>query len=120
MLTEYEKNVQKYCGNDWRTTSVDDKNGGYGIACVIAYLDGTEPIAADLAKKMATSPDDIIEAFENLKCAGVFSEEFDAREDDALKGDKGQREFDLAWGQIAGIASGLVYRPASNSFRQAK
>ena len=118
MKDKYETWVSQFCGKNWKTSSREDRDSGLGIACVCSYLLGTSAIVESIANDIGVEEEEIEDVMERLEDAGVFSGSCDARNDPALNGDEKDREFRMAWGYVGGIASGLVFRPASPQEKQ--
>ena len=51
---QYEVSVQDCCGANWREVSAEEKDGGYGVACMLAFLNGCQPYLEDLARWLTT------------------------------------------------------------------
>jgi hypothetical protein len=92
---------------------MDERDGGYGIAICLAYLQGVSPKLNDLADAIGTPPYILEIAYKRLQINGIFSPEcplLDARE---LKMSQAQTEDEItqcakAWCHIAGLASGFI------------
>ena len=110
----YEDTVRKICGDDWKTVAAQEKEGGFGVAIVTAYLRGCRPAVNDLVAHLSgkpgeVTPDDIIAPYTRLMRAGVFSKDWGARKDKALLNQTGIKEdFDRAMSHVAGIAGGFI------------
>lgn len=105
---KYEETVKKICGDSWRDTTEDESDGGYAVACVLAYLDNSRPGILDIAKHLGVMPQDIDIAYRRLQATGIFSPEYDARRDKSLNGYATPNEGRTAWCLIAGVGSGYV------------
>lgn len=100
---KYEDFVRRVCGDDWRTVNDAERHGGYGVACIKAFMRGVRPSAVDLAAHLQVTPDEIATAYNRLNRNGVFSHRWAAKRDTLL-----QTEDDHAWSHIAAIAGGFV------------
>jgi len=131
---QYESIISDICGRNWRSASEFDYQGGLGVAIVLSYLKGVKPTIDDMSKHLDIVTDDLYGPFQRLLYGGIFLKEFNARSDPELLG-RGISESvakaeciedkDLirnAWCQVAGIASGIIYRNPSkiNSSRKKK
>ena len=109
---KYEDEVRRVCGDDWRVASVQEKDGGYGVACLQAFIKGVRPVPADLAAHLSVRPDDIIAGYTRLNKNGVFSYDgFDAKHDKALLSKVGSEEWNRSWAHIAAMAGGFMGKP---------
>jgi hypothetical protein len=118
MREDVEQFVAKIC-REWKDTD-QDKVGGYGVACMQAYINGVKPTVPDLAKFLEVKEDEIRLPFQRLLQSGMFSKAFNARGDKALNLKLKNKENDsskilCAWGYVAGIAANLVVRNYSNT-----
>jgi hypothetical protein len=105
----YEDTVRKICGESWKTVNQQEKEGGYGVAVMIAFLRGCRPALQDLSAHLEVPTDDIISAYTRLAKNGVFQKDWGARKDRALLGQAESRDVhDRAWAHIAGMASGFI------------
>ena len=112
----YEKLVQKYCGPNWRDLEGPEKMGGFGVACMLAFIDGKVDANVDaIAGHLEVTPSEIQVPFVNLLRSGLFYNEFNARNDVALNGNDTRTNVLCAWGHVAGIAGGLIFRNMNNS-----
>lgn len=121
MLERYDKIIEKICGEYWKE-SKEGRDAGYGVACMLSFLNGTNVTIEDMAKHLKIDRKEIKDSFERLLKCGCFSSNFNAFEDDALNF-KGFREGIFtyekwgedqsvinAWCHIAGMADGNIYR----------
>jgi len=121
MLDRYIKIINKLCGEYWKE-SREGRDAGYGVACMLAFLNGISPNADEMSAHLGVDKKDIKIPFDRLYKTGCFSSKFNAVEDDALNF-KGFREGILtyenwaedqsvinAWCHIAGIADGNIER----------
>lgn len=105
---KYEDVVRKVCGDGWRAVSKEERDGGYGVACVVAFLRGVRPSVADLASHLQVSSDEILPAHTRLLRNGVFSSRFNAKRDQALLSNLAEEEAQRAWAHIAALAGGFI------------
>jgi hypothetical protein len=116
--------VSVMCRENWEATT-EEKNGGLGVACMQAYLNGIKPAVKELSEFLQVGPEDLEYPFQNLLQSGMFSKSFNARGDTSLnldpkknKRDKNAeemlRDMYCAWGHVAAISSGLIIRNYSN------
>ena len=109
---KYEDQVRKICGETWRTVNEDECIGGYGVACVIAYMRGVKPSLPDVAKHLGVTPDEINVPFVRLLRNGVFHrDKWNTKEDKSLLGDSGEEEAHRAWAFVAAVSSGFLGVP---------
>lgn len=102
---KYEETVRKICGENWRDASTTDREGGYGVAIVYAFLKGTRPTINDMSNSLDVDISDIEIPYSRLARAGVFSKKWNAKSDPYLN----IKNID-SWGfsHIAGLASGNI------------
>lgn len=109
---KYEEVVRRICGDDWRTVSPQERDGGYGVACVQAFLKGVRPVPADLAAHLSVKPDDLIVGYTRLNKNGVFSyDNYNAKHDKGLQAPMGSDDWNRTWGHIAAMAGGFMGKP---------
>jgi hypothetical protein len=101
--------VEMICGEGWNNNEAD-RNGGYGVAIVVAFIKGVKPELPAIASYLKLKEDELRPAFNNLFECGVFSTKFNAKKDNALLGRASDAEIKMAWGQISGLASSLIYQ----------
>ena len=82
---KYEEIVKTICGEAWQVNQVE-RDGGYGVACLLAFMKGSKPTVDAIATHLGVSIDEIQLPYSRLIRAGVFSNEFNAREDSWLLG----------------------------------
>jgi len=123
MREDAKKFVDFVCGEDWEDASDEDRAGGYGVACMQAYINGVKPTIDSLASFLAIeNPKEIYGPFSQLLQSGMFSKAFNARGDvhlnlklDKIKKDEiFIRKTKCAWGHVAAISAGLIVRNYSN------
>ena len=112
-MLKYRDIVNNICNDGWENNEAD-KYGGYGVACLLAYMNGASPEAASIANHLNVETESIKIPFSRLAKAGVFARGFDARNDKALLGQLGDAESRCAWCHVAGIASDAIYRHFSS------
>lgn len=120
---KFDKFVETVCGQNWREASREDLEGGYAIAMLISFMKGTSPTLKDLARNIGLSERDIETPYNRLFQSGVFLEQFGAKSDPELLGKTFNNKKDCrvaewkqdqaylnAWGHIAAIGSGTIFR----------
>lgn len=112
--------VNEICRSEtWDTGNSEERDLGYGVACMQAYLIGIKPTINDLSTYLEIDRRDMQPAFQRMLQCGLFSKAFNARGDNALNIKPNKRksltEILCAWGNIAGIAAGLVIRNYSKA-----
>lgn len=109
---KYEDQVRKICGESWKTVSDQEKQGGMGVACMIAYMRGVKPALPDIAKHLGVTADEINVPFVRLLRNGAFHRDrWDAKNDPTLLGDDGEEEAHRAWAFVAAVGSGFLGVP---------
>lgn len=103
----YEDSVRKICGDDWKTISLPEKEGGMGVAIVQAYLRGTRPALNDMATHLGVPADEIYAPFNRLAKSGVFSKAWDTKKDPYLTS-RDIGDYNFGWSHIAGLACGYI------------
>jgi hypothetical protein len=120
---KFEKFVETVCGQNWREVSKDDLDGGYAVAIFVSFIKGTPPTLKELARNIGLSERDIETPYNRLFQSGVFSDKFNARNDPELIGRTFNNKKDCriiewtqdqaylnAWGHIAAVGSGAIFR----------
>jgi hypothetical protein len=107
---KYENRVREICGDEWRTTEANERDGGYGVAIMVAYLNGARPTLDDMSRHLRVDIEEIEIAFRRLQANGVFLPDYDTRNDLAILEDNSVDPVEIrtAWATIAGQASGFV------------
>ena len=107
---KYEEIVLQICccDNDWRNNSEEERDSVYGVAIMMAFLDGCRPMIEDLSKSLNVEVTEMEVAFRRLQASGMFSMKFNARRDRCLNGYSSAQDGRTAWSFIAGISSGYV------------
>lgn len=109
---KYEDHVRKICGESWRTVSDQERHGGYGVACMTAYLRGVKPALPDVAKHLGVTADEIGTPFVRLLRNGAFHRDrWNSKNDNSLMGNEGEDEAQRAWSFVAAVASGFLGAP---------
>lgn len=121
MLERYNKIIEDTCGEHWKE-SKEGRDAGYGVGCMLAFLNGINVSIEDMSKHLFVDKKDLKDPFERLLRCGCFSDNFYAVADDALNF-KSFREGIVthenwtennsirnAWCHIAGIADGNIER----------
>lgn len=103
----YEEVVRRICGEDWKTVNISEREGGIGVACVVAYMKGARPSVGEMASHLGIPSDDVYMPFQRLSRHGVFSD-WDIKKDKALLSQLGDDEAQRAWAHIAALASGFI------------
>jgi hypothetical protein len=104
----YEDMVRRVCGENWKTVAKEEREGGYGVACVEAYRRGVRPTVNDLASHLAVTPEEILSAHARLLRNGVFSQRWNARKDQVLQNGVADDDGQRAWAHVAAIAGGFI------------
>jgi hypothetical protein len=104
----YEDIVRKVCGDDWRTVSHSEREGGYGVACVLAFMRGAKPNIGDLANHLGVAADEIVPAYQRLNRSGAFSNRWNVKRDRAMQGHMSDEETQKTWAHIAAVAGGFI------------
>ena len=112
---KYKEIVDSVCGHSWTEAGEDERNGGYGVACLIAFMKGADAREDSIASHLGVDSSKIQTPFLRLFKSGIFSKTFDARSDKWLLGSASPRQSQCAWGNVAGVAGGFIYRNFDNS-----
>jgi hypothetical protein len=121
----YEEKVRNICGEDWKTVNQGEKEGGYGVACMLAFMRGQRPVISELSKHLEIPADEIVAGYTRLSKNGLFNKDWGlildeegnvlveggARRDEALLGRDGTDACERAWAHIAAVAGGFIGRP---------
>jgi hypothetical protein len=107
---KYEDIVINVCGEDWQEVNSPEREGGFGVACLLAYMNGADASAESISKHLGVAIIDIQLSYSRLMRAGLFSQEFNAREDKWLLGKGSETQSLCAWCHIAAIAGDIIYR----------
>jgi len=115
---KYDDIVQTVCGKGWKTASQEEKNGGYGVAMVLAFLSGIKPDLNSFSNHLEVMSSELVTPFSRLANNDVFTSK--TSQDVELLGQgfsdtaeraaswKKDKAYTHAWCQIAAIASGIV------------
>lgn len=111
MRYEYENIVKHVCGDDWNSAnrSDDEKDGGFGVAMILAFIRGTNSRLHDLAREINVPPYALEIAYKRLQINGLLSSRSWVLSDPLLY-DNGNHDYMSrvrAWSHIAGLASGF-------------
>lgn len=112
MRSEYENVVKQVCGDDWCAgyRSPDEKDGGFGIAIILAFLRGTNNKLHDFAREIDVPPYTLEMAYKRLQINGLLSGRSWVLTDpllfDGVRCDPMSRL--RAWCHIAGLSSGFT------------
>ena len=120
---QYEEIIKGVCGDYWNQSSWEEKQGGYAVGCVIAFLNGVNPELSALSAHLGVPVKELSKPYSRLLYSGVFSDNYNAKGDLALLGKdisqtstylKGYWDKDrsilAAWCHIAAIGSGAIER----------
>ncbi len=105
---KYEDSVRRVCGDNWRSVGREERDGGYGVACMKAFLQGVRPSVSDLSSHLQVSIDEIVAAHTRLLRNGAFTPRFNAKRDEALLKNINEDDAQRAWGHIAALAGGFI------------
>jgi hypothetical protein len=107
---KYENNVKEICGDNWRETDSNERDGGYGVAMMIAFLNGARPNLDDFSRHLKVEISEIETAYRRLQSNGVFTPSYNAKNDPVLLGEHDIEPIEIraAWAIVAGQASGFV------------
>jgi hypothetical protein len=105
---KYEEVVRRICGDTWKTESKEERDGGYGVACVLAFMRGVRPSLADLSSHLQVTTEEIAPAHLRLTRNGVFTSRFNAKRDSSLQMNLSQDESQRAWAHIAALSGGFI------------
>lgn len=106
---KYEDYVRKFCGETWKTISDQERQGGYGVAVMFAYLRGVKPTLNDVAKHLGVTADEINIPFVRLLRNGAFhKDKWKSKTDSCLTGEEGDDEAHRAWGFVAAVSGGFL------------
>ena len=106
----YDDFVKTVCGENWKTDSIPDREGGYGVAIVVAFMKGIKPDLNLMAKHLGIESTILLQSFNNLMDCGIFSDKFNAKKDRMLLGHENVDNAEMAWMQICGISSAMIYQ----------
>jgi len=118
-LKKYESILGSICNtNNIYDLEGEERNGCLGVACLLAYMEGTPPYLVHLSKKLEVDQEELAVSYDRLRINGIFSNSYNAYSDKVLKSKNRkmsykseitpEHETEIAWGIIAGIASGFA------------
>ncbi|MFW6173371.1 MAG: hypothetical protein ACOC5T_06465 [Elusimicrobiota bacterium] len=122
MLKEYETVVEKICGENWKGEGRQTRQAAYGIAIMLAYINGVELTLNSMSDHLDIDLSSLRHSFARLQQSGIFIDVVNIKSDKPLLGcgysDTGVRIDDFsseeasrnAWCHVAGIASGAINR----------
>ena len=106
---KHEHQISGICGSDWRTVNQQERNGGYGVACMIAFLHGVSANLSDIAFYLGVTTDEITPSFIRLHKNGFFTNNRGSRKDKALLYQiNDDIESTRAWCFVAAVAGGIT------------
>ena len=112
MKPEYENIVKYVCGEDWNAgyKSADEKDGGFGVAIILAFVRGTNNKLHDFAKEIDVPPYVLEMSYKRLQINGLLSNRSWTLTDPLLydDGDHDTMSRLRAWCHIAGLSSGFI------------
>lgn len=94
-------------------TSPDEKDGGYGVAIVKAYISGEDPDRHALVSHLDAPWHALENAFKRLQTNGIFSERSWVRTDSLLAESGKSVESQRMWSFIAALSSGFLGKGVS-------
>lgn len=114
MKNSYEQVVRVICGDNWSSSenSQDERDGAFGVAMMLAYLQGVPARLSDLSRTIDV-PSYLLEmAYKRLQINGLFSPRSWVLSDPLLRmsGNNTKTMYDslYAWCYIAGMSSGYT------------
>lgn len=112
MKYEYENIVKHVCGDDWCSDnrSADEKDGGFGVAMILAFIRGTSSRLNDLAREINVPPYALDMAYKRLQINGLLSNRSWVLTDPLLcdyNSNHNPMSRLRAWSHIAGLSSGF-------------
>lgn len=122
---KYEDIINDICGDEWLFDSSESINGGYGVAMMLAFLEGVAPKIDIFSRDLQIPKELLLDSYNNLLKSGMFSKNFNAKNDPVLKGLKFSVDSNYrveerlwtiekasvnAWCHIAAVASGVIDR----------
>ena len=109
---KYEEYVRRICGESWKTVSESERQGGFGVACVMAYMRGVKPSLPELSKHLGVTPDEINVPFVRLLRNGVFNRDrWNTKSDPDLLGNTGDDNAERCWAFVAAVGGGFLGVP---------
>lgn len=115
MKSNYDKIVRLICGENWNTEQVtpEERDGGYGVALCLAYLQRVGPRLGDLAEAIGCQPFMLDAAYRRLQINGAFCSSSRLLRDSTLlmnniRSDDDYNRSLRSWCHIAALASGFL------------
>ena len=107
---KYEAEIKNICGDDWKTVNDAEREGGYGVAMVIAYMRGTKPSLGEFSRHLGVNADELSKPFTRLMRNGVMGRNatWDVSNDTTLLGRNGDDEAHRLWSFVAALSSGFL------------
>lgn len=117
MKQEYEDMVRTVCGEDWNSQSKpqDERDGGFGVAMVAAYLKGTPSKLMDLAKEIEAPPYLLDFAYRRLQVNGLLSDRSWVLSDPYMVSTANPDRTLQLWCHVAALSSGFLGKGLSRS-----
>ena len=110
MNPKYKEIVDIICGNNWNTNEVsnEETDGGYGVAMVVSFLQGTRPKIEYFSRDLGVPIIQLQNAYKRLEVNGIWHKRSWVKRDPYLMPNQRNQENMLrAWCDIAGLASGF-------------
>lgn len=104
---KYEDSVRRICGDNWKTSTQEEQDGAYGVACLMAFIRGVRPTPLDLAAHLGVTVDMIQGGYDRLERNGLFRNTINVKKDHLLQVADGDESI-RAWCFVAGTASGYI------------
>ncbi len=97
MVSEYEKIVSSVCGPNWNSSevSLEESDGGYGVAMVLAALRGSRINLNDLSYAIRVPVQNLERAYKRLMSNGIFHQSSYIWNDKSLRVEVSDREDSL-------------------------
>lgn len=115
MRDDYARIVTDICGDRWASldSPTDERDGGYGVAMVLAHLNGVRASLNEFSTFLRVPPFVLETSYKRLQLNGIFSPQSFVRGDPLLRGESSDDYEDAmachrAWCHIAGLASGYT------------
>jgi len=115
MKNDYESIVRLVCGDNWSSSDIssDERDGGFGVAMILAYLRGTSARLQELSKVIGVPAYLLEMAYKRLQVNGLFSNRSWVLNDPLLRSESrgdmdGMYSSLRAWCYIAGMSSGFT------------
>lgn len=113
MKPDYDDVARYVCGDNWMNTDPDERDGGYGVAMTLAYMNGIPAKLGDMSAEVGVPPFVLETAFKRLQVNGIFCHRSPLLDDSFLRNEHDKSETSkikthVAWCNIAGLASGFI------------